>query len=91
MPWSCSGDVGPVVLAVPIPRDDCVLSSTLLDSTYDSGEMDDPSTRAWCGADPTDPRGRSSRVELPRLLAGWFLSSPSLSLVDEAGLKGSAA
>lgn len=89
MPWSCSADIVPIILVVPILLVDCMLDSALLNVTA-WGEGDDPSDGVWCGADPTDPRGRSSRAELP-LLPDLLLLSPSLSLADESGLKGSAA
>lgn len=83
------------MLAAPVSLINRMPCSTLVNGTFAGGEVDDPSDGdpsdgARCGADPTDPRGRSSRAELLGLLAGFSSSSPALSLTDESGLKGLA-
>lgn len=70
---------------------DRMLCSDGVNGSCDRGVVDDPSDGAECGADPNDARGRSTRTGELLGLSTTTLSSPSLSLTDESGLKGSAA
>lgn len=58
------------MLAAPVFAVDRMFCSTGLTGIFDRGDVDDPSDGARSGADPTDPRGRSSSAELLGLLAG---------------------
>jgi hypothetical protein len=100
VPWSCSAEIclgRCIVEGLSCDEPDAPVSANRMlcsygvNGSFDGGVVDDPSDGAGCGADPDDARGRSTRGGELLGLSASPSSSPSLSLTDESGLKGSAA